>query len=84
MEGRLQRSVQHYLNHIYNFSALKPFFFLLEGEVGGGDRMTAPLGFIESDERSEERVSQCEYIHMRELLFFFLKRDQFAHPITQH
>lgn len=29
VEGTLRRSVQHYLNHIYNFSTLVQFFFLL-------------------------------------------------------
>lgn len=30
--------------------------------------MTAPLGFIESDERSEESVPQCEYMNLREII----------------
>lgn len=30
--------------------------------------MTASLGFIESDERSEEGIALCEFMNLREII----------------
>lgn len=38
--------------------------------------MTASLGFIESDECSQEGIAQCEFMNLRD----YLSRDHFESP----
>lgn len=59
------------LNQIYNLQSLEQHFFSFlkkKRREGAGDAMAAPLGFIRSDERSEERLDQCEYMNLREII----------------